>query len=118
MRLLCVSDGRRNRICSFSVATVGGGEALTFGIVISRSVKVVVEKRIETWKGTIGSAGPGGPEDGAAHASWRGFDGPAEDPFASIRRGAPWRGNWPESMAGPVTSHPVGIVTSDAESGV
>jgi hypothetical protein len=85
MRLLCVSNGREKRICSFTVATVGGGEALTFRIVISRSFKVVVEKRMEAWNGTTGGPGPGGREDEAGKASSRGFDEPPEDPFASIK---------------------------------
>jgi hypothetical protein len=60
---------------------------LTFGIVISRSFSVVVEKRIEAWNGSTGGAGPGGREEEAGRASSRGFDGPLEDPFVSINDG-------------------------------
>jgi hypothetical protein len=42
------------------VETVGTGDSLTFGIVISRSVNEEEENRIEAWNGITGGEGPGG----------------------------------------------------------
>lgn len=84
MRLLCVSTGRKKRICCLSAVTVGGGVSFTFGLVISRSASDDEENLIDVWNGTVGEVRPGDWTEYVDDGSLSGLDGPGEETFSSI----------------------------------